>query len=83
MAGRGGPLQRPRRFCRLRRFGLIACILAGVHGGDLKLLAALGATLGLLQTANVMIVALSCAILYSLLTSSSSAASMPSSAAPP
>jgi prepilin signal peptidase PulO-like enzyme (type II secretory pathway) len=39
----------------------------GVHGGDLKLMAAVGAMLGLLQTGNVLIVAFSMAIVYSLI----------------
>jgi prepilin peptidase CpaA len=47
--------------------GVVACLMAGVHGGDLKLLAALGALLGLSQTGEVLMLALGIAVLYSLL----------------
>jgi len=47
--------------------GIAGCLLAGVHGGDLKLLAALGALLGLTATANVLILALIVALAYALL----------------
>lgn len=46
---------------------LAASLLAGVHGGDVKLLAALGAMLGLLETANVLFIALAAAIAYALI----------------
>jgi prepilin peptidase CpaA len=47
---------------------LLAPLLApnGIHGGDLKLLAAVGAILGLLQTGNALIVALLVALAYAL-----------------
>ena len=46
--------------------GIIGCLLAGVHGGDLKLLAGVGAMLGLMETANVLLVALTVALVYAL-----------------
>lgn len=47
--------------------GIVGCLMAGVHGGDLKLLCAVGALLGLVPTANALIVALAVAIVYALL----------------
>ena len=47
--------------------GLAGSIMAGIQGGDLKLLAAIGAMLGLTFTASVTIVALTVALVYSLI----------------
>jgi prepilin signal peptidase PulO-like enzyme (type II secretory pathway) len=46
---------------------IVAAFFSGaVHGGDLKLLVALGALLGLTQAGNVLVLALSAAVLYAL-----------------
>jgi hypothetical protein len=47
--------------------GLAGSILAGVHGGDLKLLAAVGAMLGLYLTGQALILALGVALIYAVL----------------
>ena len=47
--------------------GLFAALFAGMHGGDLKLLAAIGSLLGLTETGNVLIVALAVALAYSII----------------
>jgi prepilin peptidase CpaA len=47
--------------------GLIGNLLAGIHGGDLKLLAALGALLGLTVTAQATLLALVAALAYALI----------------
>jgi prepilin peptidase CpaA len=47
--------------------GILGMLLAKVGGGDIKLLAALGALLGLAQIGYVLIVALTVAALYALL----------------
>jgi prepilin signal peptidase PulO-like enzyme (type II secretory pathway) len=47
--------------------GVLACVAAGVHGGDIKLLAAVGAMLGFIETCNVLIVALLAAVVYAVL----------------
>jgi prepilin peptidase CpaA len=47
--------------------GLAASVMAGIHGGDLKLLAAMGAMLGLSFTAAVVIVGLTVALVYSVI----------------
>jgi prepilin peptidase CpaA len=65
--GAVGPASSFAGFLICAFLGIVGCLLAGVHGGDLKLLAALGAILGLMQTANVLIVALAVALVYALL----------------
>ena len=48
--------------------GLLGAVAgAGVHGGDLKLLAALGALLGLVQTGSVLMLALAVAVVYAII----------------
>ncbi len=64
--GAAGPESSLEGFGICAALGLLGCLAAGVHGGDVKLLAGVGAMLGLLQTANVMLVALSAALAYAL-----------------
>ena len=47
--------------------GLLGNLAAGIHGGDLKLLAALGAMLGLSVTAQATLLALGVALAYALI----------------
>jgi prepilin peptidase CpaA len=47
--------------------GLGGSVVAGVHGGDLKLLAAMGAMLGLSVTGQALIVALAVALVYAVI----------------
>jgi prepilin peptidase CpaA len=54
-------------FAACAGLGLLGAAVAGVHGGDLKLLAAVGAMLGLAETGNVLLVALLVALAYSVL----------------
>jgi prepilin signal peptidase PulO-like enzyme (type II secretory pathway) len=54
-------------FAACAGLGLLGAALAGLHGGDLKLLAAIGALLGLTDTANALIVALAIALIYALI----------------
>jgi hypothetical protein len=46
--------------------GLLGNLAAGIHGGDLKLLAALGAMLGLSVTAQTTLLALAVALAYAI-----------------
>jgi prepilin signal peptidase PulO-like enzyme (type II secretory pathway) len=65
--GAAGPASSLMGFGACAILGVIGCLAAGVHGGDLKLLAGVGALLGLLPTANVLIMALALALVYALL----------------
>jgi prepilin peptidase CpaA len=47
--------------------GLVGNLVAGIHGGDLKLLAALGAMLGLTVTAQATLLALLAALVYAVI----------------
>ncbi len=62
-----GPQASLMGFAVCAAIGLFAALLAGMHGGDLKLLAAIGSLLGLTQTGNVLIVALATALAYSII----------------
>ena len=65
--GVAGPTSSLEGFGACAILGIVGCLAAGVHGGDLKLLAGVGALLGLLPTANALIVALLVALAYALL----------------
>ncbi|HVX84531.1 MAG TPA: A24 family peptidase [Phycisphaerae bacterium] len=62
-----GPAESLLGFALCAAAGLAAFIVARVGGGDVKLLAAVGALLGISQTVEVLVAALSVAVLYALL----------------
>ncbi|HVS72975.1 MAG TPA: A24 family peptidase [Phycisphaerae bacterium] len=62
-----GPAESLLGFALCAAAGLAAFIVARVGGGDVKLLAAVGALLGITQTVEVLVAALSAAVLYALL----------------
>jgi prepilin peptidase CpaA len=62
-----GPAESLLGFALCAAAGLAAFIVARVGGGDVKLLAAVGALLGISQTVEVLVAALSAAVLYALL----------------
>lgn len=65
--GAAGPASSLAGFIACAILGTLGILIAGVHGGDLKLLAAIGAILGLVPTANSLLVALAVALVYAFL----------------
>ncbi len=62
-----GPAQSVLGFGVCAAVGIVGMVVARVGGGDIKLLAALGAMLGLSQTGAVLVVALTVAVVYAVI----------------
>jgi prepilin signal peptidase PulO-like enzyme (type II secretory pathway) len=65
--GAAGPAQSVLGFGVCAAVGIVGRVVARVGGGDVKLLAALGALLGLSQTGAVLVVALTAAVVYAVI----------------
>ena len=64
--GAAGPTQSALGLLVFGGIGLFCLILAGMGGGDMKLLAAVGAMLGLSQATDALLCALAVAVVYSV-----------------
>ena len=64
--GAAGPTQSALGLLLFGGIGLIGVVFAGMGGGDMKLLAAIGAMLGLTRASDVLICGAAVAIVYSL-----------------
>ncbi len=65
--GAAGPTEALAGFSVCAAIGLLCMFLAGMGGGDMKLLAALGAMLGLSRITPILTYSLAAAVVYSLL----------------
>jgi len=65
--GAAGPTQALLGFLLFGGIGLVGVLFAGMGGGDMKLLGAIGALLGLPRAADVLICGAAIAVLYALI----------------
>lgn len=64
--GAAGPMQSLMGFVIFGVFGVVSLLLRGLGGGDMKLLAAVGALLGTSRAADAMLAALAVAVVYAV-----------------